>query len=59
MQKLKILREKRKLSQKELATQLSVDRTTVTKWETTDAYPHALFLPKVAKVLQCKIDNLF
>jgi transcriptional regulator with XRE-family HTH domain len=59
MQKLKSLREKRKLSQLELARRLSVDRTTITKWETTNAYPRAPMLPSIAKVLRCKVDALF
>lgn len=59
MQKLKSLREKRKLSQIELARRLSVDRTTITKWETTNAYPRAPMLPSIAKVLRCKVDALF
>ena len=58
MQKLKSLREKRKLSQLELARRLSVDRTTITKWETTNAYPRAPMLPSIAKVLRCKVDAL-
>ena len=59
MQKLKSLREKRKLTQLELARRLSVDRTTITKWETTNSYPRAPMLPSIAKVLQCKVDALF
>ena len=59
MQKLKSLREKRKLSQLELARRLSVDRTTITKWETTNAYPRAPMLPSIANVLRCKVDALF
>ena len=59
MQKLKSLREKRKLTQLELARRLSVDRTTITKWETTNAYPRAPMLPSIAKVLRCKVDALF
>lgn len=58
MQKLKYLREKRKLSQKDLATKLSVDRTTITKWETTNAYPRAMMLPAIARELRCRVEAL-
>ncbi len=33
------------LTQSELATEMEVDRTTVTKWETGKAFPKAKMLP--------------
>jgi len=56
---LRDLRQKRKLTQQDLADRLGVSRVAVTKWETGDAYPRAELLPKIAEVLRCKIDALF
>jgi putative HTH-type transcriptional regulator len=47
------------LTQIELAKMLNVDRSTVAKWETGGALPTADKLPKIAKALNCKIDDLF
>lgn len=58
MKKLKPLREKRNMSQNDLAIKLSVDRTTVTKWETTDAYPRAPMLSAIAREMRCRIEAL-
>lgn len=59
MNSLRDLRQKRKLTQQDLADKLGVSRVAVTKWETGEAYPRAELLPKIAEVLRCKIDTLF
>ena len=59
MKKIRALREKRNMSQKDLADKLSIDRSAVTKWETTNAFPRAPMLPTIAKILRCKIDAFF
>ena len=56
---IKRLRERLGLSQRDLATNLGVDVSTVTKWETGNAAPRVALLPSLAKVLQCSIDDLF
>lgn len=56
---IKRLRERLGLSQRDLATNLGVDVSTVTKWETGNAAPRVALLPALAKVLQCSIDDLF
>lgn len=56
---IKRLRERLGLSQRDLATNLGVDVSTVTKWETGNAAPRVALLPPLAKVLQCSIDDLF
>lgn len=58
MEKLKEMREKRKLTQEELAELMEVDRTTVTKWETGTNSPSAKTLLKLVKVLDCKIGDI-
>lgn len=58
MGKLKELRLKRGLTQDELAKLLSINRTTVTLWESGVNHPRAAMLVKLAKVLRCTVDDL-
>lgn len=59
MKTLKNLREKVNITQKDLATSLGVDTSTVTKWETGAAMPRADKLPELAKILGCEVSDLF
>lgn len=59
MRILKILREKKKMTQEDLAKILHIDRSTVARWETTDAFPRADKIRQIASVFGCKIDFLF
>jgi len=56
--KLKELREKKGLTQEELAKLLDVGRTTVTLWENGTNFPRTETLPKLAKILRCTVDEL-
>ena len=56
--KIKELRKKNCLSQCELAELLSVQRSTVAKWETGRTFPRTEQLPKLARALNCTIDEL-
>lgn len=47
------------MRQEDLAKKLSIDRSTVAKWETGEAMPRADKLPVLAKLLGCTIDELF
>lgn len=53
------LREKNNLSQKELAQKLNITQGAVSQWETGESKPKTEMLPKLAKVLNCTIDELF
>lgn len=55
---LKTLRTKQGLSQKELADQLHVERSTVSGWETKDRVPDVEILIKLAAVLETTVDVL-
>ena len=55
---LKTLRAKQRLSQKELADQLHVERSTVSGWETKDRVPDVEILIKLAAVLETTVDVL-
>lgn len=57
--RIKELRMARNMTQDELAKRLDISRTTVTMWEKGSAFPRAELLPKLARVLNCKIDELF
>lgn len=56
---LALMRERAKLTQRELADVLGVERSTVAKWESGAAYPRASQLPALAKALGCSIDELY
>lgn len=59
MRALKDLREAKKISQDCLAQALSIDRSTVAKWETSDIYPRGDKILALADLLHCSIDALY
>ena len=58
MNKIKLMREKKKMSQYDLAVAVSVGRSTVAMWEIGVNSPTADKLVKVADVLGCTVDEL-
>lgn len=56
--KIKQLRKNKKLSQEQLANILSVERSTVAKWETGKALPRTDKLTEIAKALDCTVADL-
>lgn len=58
MKALKELREKSGLTQSELAKALSVNRSSIAKWENYDVYPHAKIISKISEILECSTDDL-
>lgn len=59
MNDIQIRRNRLAITQKELAAIIEVDRSTIAKWETGKALPRAELLPRLAKALNCSIDDLF
>jgi transcriptional regulator with XRE-family HTH domain len=59
MSEIKALRKKATFTQESLAKELGVDRSTIAKWETGTSFPRAEMLPKLAKLFDCSIDDLF
>ena len=57
--KLKLLRNKEKMTQDAVAEQLGVSSQTVSKWERGLLSPDILLLPKIARLFHCSIDSLF
>jgi len=53
------LRIKANLTQEDVAAALSIDRSTVAKWETGKAYPQTNKLPQLSALYGCSIDDLF
>lgn len=55
---IKTLREKKGISQKELAAALNVGQSTVSTWETGEGTPTHKNLIKLAAVLGCTINDI-
>ena len=53
------MRVSKKMTQDDVAMELSVSRTTVSMWENGSALPRADKLPQLAKIFGCTIDELF
>lgn len=58
-QKIKEFRCKNSLTQKQVADLLGVSPQSVSKWERQESYPDITFLPLLAAVLECRIDDFF
>lgn len=56
---IKYLRNKKRLTQKELAKAIGATQPTVACWETGRANPAADKLPAIASALGCTIDELY
>ena len=56
---IKQLREHAGISQEEIGERMGVGQNTVSQWETGTRTPRASVLPKLAKILNCTIDELF
>lgn len=59
MNTIKKLRKKRNLTQAELSEKINLSQSAVAKWENGECMPKAEMLPKLAKILNCSIDELF
>ena len=58
MLRLKELRIKKEITQKELSKKLNVKQNTISQWETGERLPRADKLFKLAKILNCTVDEL-
>ena len=52
------LRTAKKMTQAQLAEQLSISDKTVSKWEVGGGYPDISLLPALADIFECTIDYL-
>lgn len=55
---IKKMREKRNLTQKQLAELLGVKQSNISRWEAGTYQPNATTLKKMADALNCRIDDL-
>jgi len=55
---LKKLRKRKKISQEELAEKVGVSRQSVSKWETSEAYPEMNNILELCKIFKCNIGEL-
>lgn len=58
-EKIRILRVKKGITQKELAGALLVSAQAVSKWENGRSSPDVQLLPEIARILNVKISDLF
>ena len=54
----KSARERKGVTQHELAVELAIDQSTVSLWESGKTHPRAKLLPKLALLLGCTVDEL-
>jgi transcriptional regulator with XRE-family HTH domain len=57
--RIKYFREKAGYTQQQLATALDIRQSTVAMWEGGKNSPRIDMLPRIAKILNCTIDDLF
>lgn len=53
------LRKKNNLTQRQIAALMDTDASTVSRWENLKQFPEFKTLFKLAKVLNCKVDDLY
>lgn len=58
MNKIKKMREARKMTQAQLAKRIGVSRSTIAKWETNVSNPRIKSLVTLSRVFSCKVDDL-
>lgn len=56
---LRRIRHRQGLSQKQLADYLSISPQSISKWEKGDSLPSIDYLPKIAELLKCDINDFF
>jgi transcriptional regulator with XRE-family HTH domain len=57
--KIKKYRNENNFSLKEFGELIGVSPQAVYKWEQNTCYPDIIFLPHLARILGCKIDDFF
>ena len=55
---LKRIRKSKNISQEELADKVGVSRQSVSKWETSEAYPEMNNILELCKIFRCNINDL-
>ncbi|MBE6654031.1 MAG: helix-turn-helix transcriptional regulator [Ruminococcaceae bacterium] len=58
-EKIKSYRSKNALSLNDFGRLIGVSAQAVCKWEQEKCYPDIIFLPRLAKILECRVDDFF
>ena len=58
-EKIKEYRKENHLTQEELGKLLGVSAQAISKWERKDCYPDITFLPDIALLLHCSVNDFF
>ena len=58
-EKIKEYRKENHLTQEELGMLLGVSAQAVSKWERKECYPDITFLPDIASLLCCSVNDFF
>ena len=58
-QKVKTFRSENRLTQEQFASGLGLSPQTISKWEREECYPDITFLPILADVLGCTVNDFF
>ena len=58
-EKIKEYRRENHLTQEELGKLLGVSAQAISKWERKECYPDITFLPDIASLLQCSVNDFF
>ena len=58
-EKIKKYRKENHLTQEELGMLLGVSAQAISKWERKECYPDITFLPDIASLLCCSVNDFF
>lgn len=58
-EKIRAYRRAHGLTQEQFGALLGVSAQAVSKWEREECHPDIIFLPELARVLGCAVDDLF
>ena len=58
-ERLKALRMKRNMTQKQIAAVLGITPQAVSSWECGNTYPDPAYFDDLVKVLDCSLDEIF
>lgn len=58
-EKIKEYRKQKDLTQEEFGKLLGVSPQAISKWERVECYPDITFLPQIAELLKCSVNDFF
>ena len=58
-EKIKAYRQRNHLTQEEFGKLIGVSAQAVSKWEREECYPDITFLPELAALLECSVNDFF